>query len=312
MQKYLEQLKQQYNYDDKTINALAKVVPALIKYYSIEYEEIILSALKETEIICCNSYQTISSIKEKEKLTPTIGTSEIKKIENDGIYLSNIKVIYNELQNKYEIIKLNRKIIISHTFNLDSPKGLEVLILNICRLIKSYNEEYQIEGNTLIHKEGLSKTIKQILKEEEEITLSIQEEKEIGLHIGSLLYDTEQIESIILKDKYNTHQYNYLKLIIKYIKEKIDLKELMTEDEILKDDALRKIYDKEENYEKLSNTIDKCLEKEHDMLMFALNREEKDKLEKELKETLEEEMILELLNLKKQKDKLKRVKIPEY
>ena len=211
-----------------------------------------------------------------------------------------------------KIIKLNRKIIISHTFNLDSPKGLEVLILNICRLIKSYNEEYQIDGNTLIHKEGLSKTIKQILKDEEEITLSIQEEKEIGIHIGSLLYDTEQIESIILKDKYNTHQYNYLKLIIKYIKEKIDLKELMTEDEILKDDALRKIYDKEENYEKLSNTIDKCLEKEHDMLMFALNREEKDKLEKEIKETLEEEMILELLNLKKQKDKLKRVKIPEY
>lgn len=312
MQKYLEQLKQQYNYDDKIINALAKVVPALIKYYSIEYEEIILLALKETEIICCNSYQTISNIKEKDKLTPTIGTSEIKKIENDGIYLSNIKVIYNELQNKYEIIKLNRKIIISHTFNLDSPKGLEVLILNICRLIKSYNEEYQIDGNTLIHKEGLSKTIKQILKDEEEITLSIQEEKEIGIHIGSLLYDTEQIESIILKDKYNTHQYNYLKLIIKYIKEKIDLKELMTEDEILKDDALRKIYDKEENYEKLSNTIDKCLEKEHDMLMFALNREEKDKLEKEIKETLEEEMILELLNLKKQKDKLKRVKIPEY
>jgi hypothetical protein len=312
MQKYLEQLKQQYNYNDKTIKALAKIIPALIKYYSIEYEEIILSALKETEIICCNSYQTISNIKEQEKLTPTIGTSEIKKIENDGIYLSNIKIIYNELQNKYEIIKLNRKIIISHTFNLDSPKGLEVLILTICRLIKSYNEEYQIEGNTLIHKEGLSKTIKKILKEEDKITLNIQEEKLIGLHIGSLLYDTEQIESIILKDKYNTHQYNYLKLIIKYIKENIDLKETITEDEILKDNTLKKIYDKEENYEKLSHTIDKCLEKEHNMLMFALNREEKNKQEKELQEILEKEIILELLTLKKQKDKLKRVKIPEY
>ena len=312
MQKYLEQLKQQYNYNDKTINALAKIIPALIKYYSIEYEETILSALKETEIICCNSYQTISNIKEQQKLTPTIGTSEIKKIENDGTYLSNIKIIYNELQNKYEIIKLNRKIIISHTFNLDSPKGLEVLILNICRLIKSYNEEYQIEGNTLIHKEGLSKTIKKIIKEEDEITLNIQEEKLIGLHIGSLLYDTEQIESIILKDKYNTHQYNYLKLIIKYIKENIELKENLTEDEILKDNAFKKIYDKEEDYEKLSNTIDKCLEKEHNMLMFALNREEKNNQEKELQEILEKEIILELLTLKKQKDKLKRVKTPEY
>ena len=65
MQNYIEQLKIKYNYDDKTINALTKIIPALIDYYGIEYEDTILKAINDTKIICCNSYQTISKIKEE-------------------------------------------------------------------------------------------------------------------------------------------------------------------------------------------------------------------------------------------------------
>ena len=48
------------------------------------------------------------------------------------------------------------------------------------------------------------------------------------------------------------------------------------------------------------------------MVIYAMNREEKDKLEQVLKETFEEKMIKELLTLKKELDKIKRVKTPEY
>lgn len=311
MQKYIEQLRIKYDYDDKTINALTKIIPALINYYGIEYEEIILKAINDTKIICCNSYQTISKIKEEQKLINKIGNTQLKDIESEGIYYSDIKIIYNEIQNKYEIVKLNRKIVISHTYNLDSPKGLEVLILNICRLIKAYNDEYEIDGNILIQKEGLSKRIYQILLEDN-IDIELSNETNIGIHIGSLLYDTEQIESIILKDKYDTHKYDYLRLIIRYIKEVFNLKDTLNEEELLKDSSFKSIYSKQEQFEQLSNTIDECLNIEYEMLIYALNREEKDHLEKSLKEIFDDKMINELVILKKEQDKLKRVKTPEY
>ena len=48
MQNYIEQLKIKYDYDDKTINALTKIIPALIDYYGIEYEDKILKAINDT------------------------------------------------------------------------------------------------------------------------------------------------------------------------------------------------------------------------------------------------------------------------
>ena len=96
MQNYIEQLKIKYNYDDKTINALTKIIPALIDYYGIEYEDTILKAINDTKIICCNSYQTISKIKEEEKLTPKIGNTQLKDIESEGSYISNIEINHTE------------------------------------------------------------------------------------------------------------------------------------------------------------------------------------------------------------------------
>ena len=43
-----------------------------------------------------------------------------------------------------------------------------------------------------------------------------------------------------------------------------------------------------------------------------MNREEKDRLEEILKEMFEEKMIKELVILKKESDKIKRAKTPEY
>ena len=48
---YLNKLKDKYNYDNKTINALAKIIPCFIEYYGDEYEHIILTAIHDCEII---------------------------------------------------------------------------------------------------------------------------------------------------------------------------------------------------------------------------------------------------------------------
>lgn len=87
----------------------------------------------------CNSHQTISKIEKESKLTKNINyigidNFEIKK--NECAYLSNIEVSYNEFTNTFNIDKISRIIATSHTYNYDSPKGLEVLTYALCKLVK--------------------------------------------------------------------------------------------------------------------------------------------------------------------------------
>ena len=96
------------------------------------------------------------------------------------------------------------------------------------------------------------------------------------------------------------------------IKEIFDLKEILNEEELLKNDTFKNIYPNKIQFEELSNLIDECLNVEHEMVIYAMNREEKDRLEAILKEMFDEKMIKELVILKKESDKIKRAKTPEY
>ena len=50
MENYLQNLKQKYNYDNKLIETLRKIIPAFIEYYGPEYEQIILDAIESCNI----------------------------------------------------------------------------------------------------------------------------------------------------------------------------------------------------------------------------------------------------------------------
>ena len=50
MDNYLKQLQQKYNYNNDLLSALSKIIPGLIRYYGVENQETILSALLICEI----------------------------------------------------------------------------------------------------------------------------------------------------------------------------------------------------------------------------------------------------------------------
>ena len=128
---YLDSLKNKYNYDDKTIRALEKIIPCLIEYYGKEYERIILEAILSCKIIPCSMKQTISKIKRDNIISNKYGISDIASIEIKGSevsYISDCRVEYDEDENKYFISDIRRIIATSHTYNYDSPKGIEILV----------------------------------------------------------------------------------------------------------------------------------------------------------------------------------------
>ena len=64
---FLSKLQKKYNYDEKTLKALARTIPNIITYFGEDLEDIILEAIYNCQIIPCNSHQTISKIEKESK-----------------------------------------------------------------------------------------------------------------------------------------------------------------------------------------------------------------------------------------------------
>ena len=297
---FFDELKNKYNYSEKTLKALAKIIPCIISYYGEEYEYIILEAILNTEIINCNSKQTISKVLNERNLTKKIGDSYLGNIDlkrAESIYMPNVKIVYNENINSYEIDKIDRIIATSHTFNYDSPKGLEVLTHAICQLVKSYKDEITINENMITIRNGLSYEERKI-KYGDEITLEFNNEFGKGLEEGFNIFDTEMIVSMVLGDTYKCYDYDSIYTIAVVLKEKYNLIKEINYSEMSGDiEEFRKVYGKD-SVENLSKICDDCLNIENDMFL-SYTREDKDNLANILKEKLNKEAYDELVKIYK-------------
>lgn len=304
---YLDTLKEKYNYDDKVIRALLRIVPCIIDYYGEEYEELVLNAILSCEIIPCNSKQTISKLKKENSISLKNGVSEVASIEvkgSESSYISDIKISYKEENNKYVIEDIKRKIVTSHTYNYDSPKGLEVLTYGLIKLIKSYQNEFTIDENVLIKRTGLEIEKRQIIKDGEDIYLNLLSHEGHGLEEGLNIYDTSKVVSLSLLDDYKCYDYDSIYTIAKILKENFDLKDILNEAELTGNiNSFKKVTEKDSFEEE----CDKCLLLENEMFI-AITRDDKDdfasKINDELNKNIYEKLISMYEYLKTKKEKV--------
>lgn len=304
---YLEKLKNKYKYDDKVINALSKIIPSMILYYGKDYEEVILNAIFDCEIILCNSHQTISKVLNERKLTKCVFTSDISDIDlkcAESVYVPNVKLSYNENNNSYEIDKIDRIIVTSHTYNYDSLKGLEVLSHALCHLVKSYNNEFIIDENIVTVKNGISYEIRKIVYDKE-IYMELLEEKAKGLEEGLNLYDTEKVVSAIYNDNYKSYDFNSIYTVALLLKEKYGLKDEINGYELEGgfDDFENKYG--EDSVNNLSIACDKCVSLENDMYL-AFTREDKNKCAESINKILIEDVYNILVDIYKKREIVKK------
>lgn len=292
---FLDKIKDKYNYNEKIVNALAKIIPSLLQFYGYEHSEVILEAIFNCEIIPCNSYQTISKIKKEKELSKFTGETLIGDIDlkrAEGVYISSPKVSYSEIENTFNIDDISRVIVTSHTYNYDSPKGLEVLTYAICKLVKSYFNEYVIEENKIIKRYGISIEERMILKEENDIYLDFIKETGKALEEGFTIYDAEQIVSMILMDNYEFHDYKTVYAIASILKHKFNLYDEINNCEIYGDyKYFHKICNEKDV---LYSKCDECLLLEDEMFI-APSRKDKDEFESKINRILSKDLF-EILN----------------
>lgn len=286
MQSIYDDLIKKYNYDSKTIKALKRIIPALISYYGREYEDLINNAVLSTKIEICSSYDTVSSI---------LGKYNYNKIDYQNTYYSVPTIIYNENLNRFEISNINRFIILENKYNLDSPKGIEVLTSSFVSLIKSYVDEYTIEGNILIKTEGLRKEKYKIIYDRINLETEFLEEENLGLQKSLNMFDTSRITSNIVKDDYKIHEYSFLQIIGTILKEKFGYSFEIKEEELLH----KPIFTKRKDFDNLSFSSDKCLFLEDEMLEEISSKEKKETLKNKLKRHMQTDVSSALIDIRK-------------
>lgn len=300
---FLDKLRKRYNYDDKTINALSLIIPKTIDYYGKEYEDLILSALYDTKIVPCSSQDTISKVLRERENTQFGGSAFVSDIDlkrAESVYAPSVRIIYDEEENSYKIADIDRMIVTSHTYNFDSLKGIEVLTHAICHLIKSYKDEFMIDENMLIIRNGLSYEKRKIIYGEE---LSLSQEEEYGraLQEGFNILDTEKIVSKVCMDDYKSYDFNSIHTVALILKDKYKFSKEINSYEINGD-----IYGFQKRYgedfvNSLSSLCDKCLNMENDMLL-SYTREDKDILSAAIYNILNNDIYDNLVNMYQYKE----------
>jgi len=281
-----DELSNKYSYDSKTMNALKRILPALIKYYGREYEPIINEAVLNTKIETCSSYDTLSSM---------LGEYNYNKIDYQNAYYSVPTIIYNEEFNRFEISDIKRFIVIENKYNLDSPKGIEVLTSALVSLAKSYIGEYEIYENELIKTEGFRKEIYKIIYDKVNLVTEFLDEEALGLQKSLNIFDTERIVSDILKTEYKIYDYSFLQIIGSLLKDKFGYSYEIKEEELLH----KRDFSKRKGFYELCISSDKCLYLEDEMLEETISKENKEKLKKELKRHMQEDVSKALVDIRK-------------
>ena len=276
---FLNTLKMKYNYSDKLITALDKIIPKLIAFYGQQYESIIKKAISTTRIIECTSYQPISSIMEILNITKENKEKQLIK-ENlktmASIYVADPVIIYDELLQTYIIQDVKRYIILAHFHNLDSPRGLATLTHELSKLIRSYQNEFKVTNDILTQKTGLKISTKKITKEEDKIILNLQNEENVGLEIGINSYEEEKITSLVINDKYETFDSNTPKKVAFILYERLGLKDEMINQALTSSKSLSQKYDiRPDLLEELSTLVDEAALEEEKNSDINITKEEK-------------------------------------
>ena len=272
----LKRITNKFGYNEELTSFLERIYPLLISYF--KDEKLIYDALDDCRISLCNDLCKLA--KSGPELYDALELTE--NIEICGAYLSEPYIYYNDEDKKFEIRSVQRDILINGSDLLyDEVKSS--LIHEICHLIKSYNREFEIKNDLLIHRSGFLRTISRISREYSinadetiftngmgiEEGLNVYIEKEICNHIG-INREVEDEYAIV---------YEMAKVLMKFPIE--DMRDIIIKSQIYHNNDLIDT-NLGEGFYKLQDFADEVYFKTFSLINNASNYDERDHIFEEL------------------------------
>ena len=211
----VEEIIKKHNYNEDIANYLRKAYPELVNYFNNEqivYEALLNAPIKLTD----NLYNCLkeNGFLNNNQDAGVVSYDTLKVCA--GVYHSEPNIKYDKSKEQYTIDSVNRIVAINaYSLVPDFSKG--TLSHELCHLIKSYNNEYTIKGDTVVEKSGLITRIYQLKNNNGEVSKELWSETGVGLEEGLNAVAEEKVTSNVIGQPYTTGGYKTLREIAKNI-----------------------------------------------------------------------------------------------
>lgn len=146
--------------EEKLAYAVSTLYDTLVTEYGEEYQQIILDAILSCKYEIAREYRMDSNgkktnTKEDVKAVLKRNNFPLDFISKEDLNKRYVYASYPEIKDK-TITNVNRMIVMPDYFNDESPASIGMLVNSINSLVKSYINEYKIDGNFIIRRRGLA------------------------------------------------------------------------------------------------------------------------------------------------------------
>lgn len=199
----IDNIINKYNYSIELAQFLKDVYRALIDYFGESNEEIIYNALLSCPIISSkNCYDELLKLGLIDIDNNMVTMNDLKI--SSGVYESKPKIIHQN--GKFTISSIERAIVIKD-LDVNNKVSKATLIHEIGHLVKSYYNEYEIDGNILTFKSGLIEKKYQLEIINEKVQKRLILELGVGLEEGFNSLLEEDIARKIIDPNYQSTGY---------------------------------------------------------------------------------------------------------
>lgn len=190
----IQEVQNKYGYSQELVEVLNRIVPAMKEYYGKDVEAFIDDAIRSCEI-------HIKGEKENEEkfLQEFFDDESATKSPAQAVAYYESKLVETE-----DGLKPKRLIYIKYGEDLQTDHHIATLVHEMCHLVKGYQNEYTIEGDSIIKRTGIGRETHQ--RDETGRTTMTQSEYD-GIEEALNIYDEEQITSRILGREYISINY---------------------------------------------------------------------------------------------------------
>lgn len=233
---------------------LQEIYVELVKIF--KNEELVYEALYNTEIVSVkNIYEYLREKELLENEDSLVTDDDLKR--SAGVYHSSPKISF--VNGRYELTGINRVVAIVD-LDLNNASSKASLIHELLHLIKSYYNEYIVEGNNLTCYSGLITSTYELSFDGEKVTKKLINETGVGLEEGLTSIQEELISRKIVDSEYKACGYGPVYSIAETLLEIFNVEDAVINAEIYHDKS--ELYSSlgMDNYQALESLGDRIYE----------------------------------------------------
>lgn len=266
----IEKVIKKFNYSEYLAEFLRKLYPFLIEYF--KDEELIFNALINTPIyIGYNSYDLLKKLDMLDS-DGLVQDSDLKR--SSGVKSSKVKMSYSN--NEFVIDDVVRVVGIESS-DITSEYAQDALIHELCHLIKSYYNEYSIDKDVLIQRDGLIRRFYKLSVGDNGVKKAFLKEYGIGFEEGLNTIAEEWIAKQVIGSDFKISGYQTIAQLAKNV---------LINQQILQEVIDAELYKKDINlngyYEEFIQITDKIYQVYLELFASMFDRVKFDKINQEL------------------------------